>query len=392
MMRFRALVLVWLLAFAPPIFAQATISGSVYEDRNGNGRRDAGEPGVARVAVSNQVDVVVTDATGAFTLPGAGTGIVFVSVPQGFRSSGRFWQPVAAGAAAFGLAPAAASEILFIHASDTHIQPSAVARFDRLRAIVDSVSPAFLLITGDLVRDALRVGEAEATGYYELFGREAGKIRVPVWTVPGNHELFGIERTRSGVSADHPLFNRGMYRHYRGPDYYSFTAGGVHFVGLNTADTNDQWYYGHVDSTQLKWLERDLSFVPPNVPVVTFNHIPFVSAKMALDGYTDEPPAPTTIRIGDRTQYRHVASNLEELLTVIRERPFPLALGGHLHTRERIEFGTAGRDPTRFEQTAAVVGPAGPSWLPMASGVTVYRVRDGRISAGEFVMLDPARR
>jgi hypothetical protein len=388
----RAVVAAGLLACAPPVLAQAAVSGSVYEDRNGNGRRDAGERGLARVAVSNQVDVVVTDTSGAFGLTGAGTGVVFVSVPDGFRSSGRFWQPVGAGQISFGLMPTPAGEFAFIHASDTHIQPSAVVRFDRLRTVVDSVSPAFLLITGDLVRDALRVGEAEATGYYELFGREAARIPVPVWTVPGNHELFGIERTRSGVSADHRLYNRGMYRQYLGPDYYSFNAGGVHFVGLNTADTSDQWYYGHVDSTQLEWLERDLSVVPPNVPVVTFNHIPFVSAKMALDGYTDEPPAPTIIRVGGKDQYRHVASNLDELLTVIGDRPFPLALGGHLHTRERIEFGTDGRAPTRFEQTAAVVGPAGPSWLGMASGVTVYRVRAGTISAGEFVRLDPVRR
>ena len=391
MNRFRLLGVLGLFAFARPVLAQATVSGSVYEDRNANGARDTGERGLARVAVSNQVDVVVTDANGAFTLPGSGTGVVFVSVPDGFRSSGRFWQPASAGAVSFGLTPTPAGEFAFVHASDTHIQPSAVVRFDRLRAIVDSVSPAFLLITGDLVRDALRVGEAEATGYYELFGREAAKVPVPVWTVPGNHELFGIERTKSGVSADHPLYNRGMYRHYRGPDYYSFTAGGVHFVGLNTADTNDQWYYGHVDSTQLKWLERDLAVVPPNVPVVTFNHIPFVSAKMALDGYTDEPPAPTTISIAGKVQYRHVASNLDELLRVVGKRPFPLALGGHLHTRERIDFGTDGRTPTRFEQTAAVVGPAGPEWLMMASGVTVYHVRNGTITAGEFVRLDPVR-
>jgi hypothetical protein len=88
----------------------------------------------------------------------------------------------------------------------------------------------------------------------------------PVWTVPGNHEIFGIERDKSGVAADHPLFGRAMYRAYRGPDYYSFNAGGVHFVGLNTADIDGPSYFGHVDSTQLAWLARDL-----------FNHIPFYS-------------------------------------------------------------------------------------------------------------------
>jgi hypothetical protein len=375
------------LVLAFPCYAQGSVSGSVYADRNGNGQREAGESGVARVAVSNQVDVVLTDTTGAFTLPRTGTGVVFVSVPDGFRSSGRFWQPAGAPSHSFGLMSTTAGDVVFIHASDTHIQQSSVARFDRLRAIVDSVSPAFVLVTGDLIRDALRVGEAEATGYYELFGREAARIRVPVWTVPGNHELFGIERHLSLVSRSHPLYARGMYRHYRGPDYYSFTAGGVHFVGVNSADHDDLRYYGHVDSTQLRWLERDLAAVPPGVPVVTFNHIPFVSGMPALAGIEDESPAPTIIRVKGKDQLRHVVSNLAEVLQVIGDRPFPLALGGHNHARERLEFGLAGRR-IRFEQTAAVVGPGGAPGLPMASGVTVYAIRGGQISEGTFVRLD----
>lgn len=102
----------------------------------------------------------------------------------------------------------------------------------------------------------------------------------PVWTVPGNHENFGIERDKSKVSIAHPLYGRQMYHHYHGPDYYSFNFGGVHFVGLNTVDIDDQWYYGHLDSLQLTWLERDLAMVPPTMPVVTFNHIPFFCRSM----------------------------------------------------------------------------------------------------------------
>jgi 3',5'-cyclic AMP phosphodiesterase CpdA len=368
------------------------VTGSVFVDGNNNGRRDSGEPGVPRVAVSNQMDVVATDAAGNYSLPSRGTGVVFVSVPEGFRAAGTFWQRVDSGPVVFALVPVAApAELTFIHASDPHIQPSAVARMDRLRAITDSVKPGFVLITGDLTRDALRVGEAEARGYYELYARETARITAPVWSVPGNHELFGIERHLSLVSPSHPLYGRGMYREYLGPDYYSFNAGGVHFVGLNTADHEDLWYFGHVDSTQLRWLERDVAQVPTEVPIVTFNHIPFASAKMTLDGFEEEPPAPTVIRVRGKNQYRHVVSNLDEVLKVIGDRPFPLALGGHLHTRERLEFGTQRRS-TRFEQTAAVVGPAGPSWLPMASGVTVYRVRAGIVSEGVFVHLDPSRR
>jgi len=43
--------------------------GVVYEDRNANGQRDQGEPGVAEVPVSNQLEVVLTDAEGGYALP-----------------------------------------------------------------------------------------------------------------------------------------------------------------------------------------------------------------------------------------------------------------------------------------------------------------------------------
>ena len=373
-----------------PLQASAqTVAGVVFVDRNGDGRREAGEPGIERVVVSNQVDVVATDAGGAFTLPSPGLGVVFVSVPDGYRAVGPFWRRVEDGVPpAFALATVArADDFTFLHASDPHIQESARPRMDRLRAIVDSVKPAFVLVSGDLTRDALRVGEAEARGYYELYARESARLAAPVWSVPGNHEIFGIERHLSLVSPMHPLYGRNMYRHYLGPDYYSFTLGGVHFVGLNSVDIADLWYYGHVDSTQLRWLERDLAQVPAGVPLVTFNHIPFFSSALALDGFNEDPPAPTLIRVNGRQQFRHVVSNAREVLAVMSGRPYPLALGGHFHMRERLEYGTDGTTFTRFEQTAAVVGPAGPPWLRMASGVTVYRVTRGRISEGEFVRL-----
>jgi hypothetical protein len=373
--------------------AQGAVSGVVFADRDGNGRRDPGEPGIERVVVSNQIDVVVTYADGVFTLPGVGYGVVFVSAPDRHRVVGPFWRAIGgeppAAPIAFALQPTApADAFTFIHASDTHIQQSAVPSFDRLRAIIDSVRPAFVLISGDLVRDALRVSEAEARGYYELYVRESARIPVPVWNAPGNHEIFGIERHLSLVAASHPLYGRGMYRHYLGPDYYSFTFGGVHVVALNTVDIADLFYYGHVDSTQLRWLERDLAQLAPTTPVVTFNHIPFFSSALALNGYTEDPPAPTLIRVNGRDQFRHVVSNARDVLALLSARPYPLALGGHFHMRERLDFGLAGRRRTRFEQAAAVVGPSGPAWMRMASGVTVYRVTNGTVGDGEFVPLD----
>ena len=166
-------------AMPTKVSGQEVIAGTVFVDRNGNGHRDAGERGLRGVAVSNQADVVLTDSAGAYRLPGSGpTGVVFVSVPSGFAA--RTWyQRTPAGTAPMRLSPdfalaasPASTSVTFIHASDTHIAEASVPRIRRLRALVDSIRPSFVIITGDLVKDALRVGESEATGYYDLFQRE----------------------------------------------------------------------------------------------------------------------------------------------------------------------------------------------------------------------------
>lgn len=365
------------------------VSGVVFLDANGNGIRDRGEPGLGNVTISNQDAVVATDASGTYRLPRKADGVLFVSVPDGHRAVGAFWRPMdeTTTTVDFPLARVAASaEFTFIHASDTHISTAVLARMERFRALADSLDPAFVLITGDLVKDALRVGETEATGYYELFGREVARFKNPVWTVPGNHENFGIERTQSHVTADHPLYGRKMYHHYRGPDYYSFTFGGVHFVGLNTVDINDQWYYGHVDSVQLAWLARDLATVPPEMPVVTFDHIPFFSSAEPMSGYTENPPAPTLITVDGKTVFRHTVSNAAAVLTVLRQRRHVLALGGHNHRSEQTVFDVEGVQ-TRFNQTAAIVGSGASGGMQFVSGFTLYTVRGGVIDAGRFIPL-----
>lgn len=384
-----AALLVILLGGWPGAQAPLPVTGVVYEDANSNGRRDPGERGLADIVVSNQYEVVQTAGDGSFALPAAGYGIVFVSVPDGYRAVGSFWRAVAgsakSGAAQFGLAPRPQpAAFSFMHASDPHVSPQTLARLQQLRALAEARRPEFVLITGDLVRDALRVGEEEARGYYDLYTTEIARFPMPVWQVPGNHEIFGIERHLSLVSPAHPLYGKGMYRQRLGPNYYSFTFGGIHFVGLDSVDISDLWYYGHVDATQLAWLRSDLARLPAGIPVVTFNHIPFASAVEATTGYRDEGPAPTLIRVGDRTVFRHAVSNVAEVVAVLQPKDWALALGGHWHTRESIRYESAVR--TRFHQAAAVVGPT-QNVVPAISGVTLYRVRDRVIDDGEFIPL-----
>ena len=383
-------ILVALALMVPGLSGVQTsdISGVAFSDGNGNGIRDSGEQGLANVAVSDQSAVVATDGTGAYKLPRRAGGVLFVSIPDGYRPVGSWWRRVdeTTRTVDFPLMPASSpAEFTFIHASDTHIAPAVLARTQRFRTLADSLNPAFVIITGDLVRDALRVGEAEATGYYELFAREAALFKSPLWTVPGNHESFGNERSQSKVSADHPLYGRKMYHHYRGPDYYSFTYGGVHFVGLNTVDIDDQ-YYGHVDSLQLEWLARDLALVPPAMPVVTFNHIPFFSSSEPMSGYTDQPPAPTLITVNGQTMFRHTVSNARATLAVLRQHRHELALGGHIHGGEHIVYEVDGVK-TRFNQAPAIVGPRPGAGMQFTSGFTLYTVRQGAIDTGRFIPL-----
>jgi hypothetical protein len=92
-------VLIFALAATPltqsPAGPGQDLTGVVFLDANGNGTRDPSERGLPGIAVSNQVDVVVTGADGAYHLdPSHGYGIVFVSVPDGYRVVGAFWRNV----------------------------------------------------------------------------------------------------------------------------------------------------------------------------------------------------------------------------------------------------------------------------------------------------------
>lgn len=374
------------------VSAPTRVTGVVFDDRDGDGVPGPEEPGVAGVAVTDQVVVAVTDARGRFVLDARGYGLVSVDRPDGWEVIGPFWRRVA-GATARMSFPLRRTEtpraFTFVHASDTHVSEANVSRLRRLRQMVDSLRPAFVLITGDLVRDALRVPEEEAKGYYRLFADEIASFSAPVYTVPGNHEKFGIERHSSLVAKDHPLYGNRMYRSFLGPDYYAFTYGGVRFLGLNSVDYDDLWYHGHVDSLQVAWIRAELDRAPIHEPVVTFNHIPFVSGGEPRGGYQEAGAAPSVIRIAGTPHFRHTVYNAEGVLTLIGGR-LELALAGHIHMRESIEYRTqAGIQ--RLHQAAAIVGPGPGQASPYGplSGFTLYRVESGRVDDGTFVPLDP---
>ncbi len=364
------------------------IEGVVYEDLNGNSSRDAGEPGLSGIAVSDQVNVVLTNELGHFDLDAHGYGLVFLSQPDGYVADGPFWRAANDAPIEFALTTAPrVSEFSFVHASDMHFSEENADRMRRLREMVDSLQPAFVLLTGDLIRDALRVPEEVARGYYELLESELAQYSVPVYTVPGNHEKFGIERHLSLVSATHPLYGNRMYRHYLGPNYFSFTYGGVHFLGLDTVDYEDLWYHGHVDDLQLEWMTADVAVLPPDMPLVVFNHIPLIGAGGPRGGYMEGGAAPSVIEIDGQAHFRHTVYNHQDVLGPIQNR-LEVVLQGHIHIREVLKYHTKGGEQ-RLITAAAVRGPAsgsGSDYGPV-SGITLHRVIDGQVDDGTFLPL-----
>ena len=373
---------------ASPVLGQRPVHGVVFNDANGNGVLDPTERPLPGVVVSNQVNVFTTDAAGRFQFPADEKTIVFVSVPTDWRVIGSSWHVVASSdSISFGLrAERQPRSFRFIHASDPHIDTAHVARVRRFEALADSIGPALTLIAGDLIYDAMSQKEPRARGFFELFLAEMKSLRTPYWTVPGNHDHFGIIRSRSHVPETHPLYNRGMYRLYMGPEYYSFNYGGVHFIGLDTVQPDDSAYYGGVDSLQLAWLTRDVAAVPAATPIVLFSHIPLASGLETVSGYLDMAMVASVAHLKTGTVFRHAGANTLAVLEAFKGRALPLILGGHMHVAEKLVYQTE-RGPLRFEQSAAIVGPNDYGPVIMPSGFSLYTVTNGVIDAGTFVPL-----
>lgn len=373
---------------ASALSGQRIVRGVVFADANGNGRRDPGELGIPNVVVSNQETIVLTDSAGRYAIAVGSSKLIDVSVPDNFRSVSPFWHAAGdSGSTSFALQPSPQSrDFTFIHASDTHLSAASLDKMQRFRFLADSTGAAFTLVVGDLVLDATATPEAAARAYFELFGAEARKFKAPVWAVPGNKDHFGIIRPRSGISPTDSSFNRGMYHQYFGPDYYSFTYGGVHFIGLNSIQVDDSAYYGGIDRAQLAWLRRDVATIPAAMPIVVYNHIPFTTGADMISGYRDLPYVGPIAHPFGKPVYRHTVWNALKVLGAMKSHRV-LALGAHTHIGEKITYQTSA-GLIRFEQSASIIGGPQTGVIDIPSGFTLYTVHQGEIDAGRFVGLN----
>ncbi len=81
----KLLLFTFLFTSLASLSAQQIVKGSVFDDKNNNGKKDKKEKGIANIAVSNGVEVVLTDSEGKYSLPVDDDNIIFVIKPAGYK-------------------------------------------------------------------------------------------------------------------------------------------------------------------------------------------------------------------------------------------------------------------------------------------------------------------
>lgn len=372
-----AAALLGLWSAASPSAAEVA-HGVVFEDLDGDGARDLGEPGLAGVRVSDGARIVATGADGSWSLPCDGDAIFFVIQPRGFRA------PLAAngvpdfhyvhrpqgspplrygGVPPTGPLPASLDfaltrvkepdELRLLLFGDT--QPRNRQEIDWMdRTVVESViaeetaaaparRAAFGAVLGDVVFDDL-----------SMFGPLTDSLRrvgVPWWMVTGNHDNDYDAASDDGA-------DETFARHF-GPVNYAFDWGPAHFLVLD--DVELYWkteeggrkpaYRARLDEQALAFARADLAGVREDAFVIALMHIPLCDVE-----------------------------NRAELLGLLARFPRTLSISGHTHNTWQRDLG-ADDGWTRAEPHRHIVNvtACGAWWTgePDARGIPHATMSDG---------------
>jgi hypothetical protein len=281
----------------PPGFGDpGSAQGFVFEDRNGNGVRDEGEPGVPNVRVSDQRSVTATDRQGRWALPEHDEAIYFVVKPRGYRTSvsdnnlplfyyihkttpslaleGPTVRPTGPLPESIDFPLTRQSEpdrfeaIFMGDPQPRNLEEVDFLTHDVLEELVGTPA-AFAVVLGDISFDNKET--------YLPYNRATGRVGIPFYNVPGNHDA-----NYDGLD---PVQHYDTWRTIYGPPYYSFDYGPVHFIVLADVIFPEQGsrYVAGLGEEQLAWIEEDLAHVPAETLVVISMHIPMGPAEQIPD-------------------------------------------------------------------------------------------------------------
>ena len=190
------------------------------------------------------------------------------------------------------------NDYYFVHITDTHLpnhqfygedgyetDSSELTDFYEVIKDINLIQPEFVLLTGDLINEG-ELEDFECLRNHTLTVHLLEKFEVPVYIVPGNHDLGGWNDTPpSQGTARREWWRFFGWRQRTIPpiqtEYlthdYSFDYGKTHFVGLEAYDNYDSYMYETYGSesfisSQLTWLENDLAAAGDKTKVLFYHY------------------------------------------------------------------------------------------------------------------------
>lgn len=363
-----------LMGSAMAAVAQSTAKGYVYEDKNGNGKKDSQEQGLAGVGICNGHQIVQTKADGSYRIPVASDNVIFVIKPAGYASplskdntplSYFVYKPKGApdGLKYPGSKPTELpsdlnfalqkveepkdfSVLLFGDPQPYNKQELAYFK----KSIVDVLPhPAaryqFGLSLGDLVGNDLSLHPA--------YKSTVAALGIPWYNVIGNHDM------NQDVLSD-SLSDETFEMNF-GPANYSMNMANTHFIVLDDIlfpDPRDnKGYWGGLREDQFAFLENDLKLVDPSKLIVVAFHIPL----------QDETGA--AFRLKDK----------QRIFDLLEKYPNCLLLSAHTHYQQQIFYtkksGWHGNTPLHEYN----VGTTSGDWYSgvLVNGIPDRTMRDG---------------
>ncbi len=216
------------------------------------------------------------------------------------------------------------------------------ANFEFAVAAVNRWKPGFVAVLGDLIN---KPGDPGQTAAYL---RIAGKVdpAIPVYHVPGNHDV-GNEPTPESLAT---------YRRIFGRDYYSFRAGPVYGIVLNSTLIHSPQNAEDEYENQEAWLRRELEVAQASEAkhVLIFLHHPlFLADPREPDRYENLP--------GERRR---------GLLQLLHRHGVRYVFAGHTHKNVNAADGAL---------SVIASGPVGKPLGSDGSGVRIAAVTDAGV-------------
>lgn len=267
--------------------------------------------GVKGVLVTDGVEITETNADGHYWLNSKKSyEVVYVILPSGYdvltqAAMPKFWAQTSTDVANeeqhnFELVKASNDDHIVLVATDIHLTNRSLYPNDRQQFREGFVNELITTYTGKKNVYCFNLGDfAHDIHWYkndigwsdQLNNHPSDDISglpCQFWSTMGNHDNDG--HTPSGDDVD--LRASGPYRKMVGPTHVSMNIGKIHYMllddilyynGYTGKNSNVDALFGDCNynagfrADMLTWIERDLSYVDKNTPIVVGMHIPLVN-------------------------------------------------------------------------------------------------------------------